>query len=421
MHPIGMVRDRSGQGQPRTRTMSRALAGSAMLLLAAFIGRAVAAPLPFNENLACAGTWWISLPNVNPTINGSPVVTAEDLCTLIPNATSVAQAFGTASGGGNTLGHERTYDCAAHTCTAGPLTPNPPEAGCCASCFCVNPGEGYIVTTSAPSAFVIGGSETPDLIKIPGGTLGYFISVPFNSCLVTANDLAAALGLPSTGVLRGTVTARNGCTGAVTECNAGTAACTALSLQAGTGYRVRWTDALPHAYTHPVAGDFDGDGVANCLDTCAMVVAPQADTDADKRGDACDNCPAASNSSQADGDADGRGDPCDNCPQSANFPQTDGDNDLRGDACDNCPANPNAGQSDVDRDGFGDACDVCAGGGSQNVAIVDSVSCANGGALPTVGVGPTGSLAVYSYFTVPVGSVTAATLGPGGACGAPGC
>ncbi|HZN04111.1 MAG TPA: thrombospondin type 3 repeat-containing protein, partial [Candidatus Polarisedimenticolia bacterium] len=400
-----------------------------LLLAAAGIRGAAAATLPYAMNLPCGqgagnvGTWWISLPNVNPTINGTPVVTAEDLCALIPNATSVSQAYGSGVGGGAVLGHEWTFDCLAQSCSASTLTPPPPEAGCCSSsCFCVNPGEGYRVTVSAPSSFTISGSETPDLLKIPGGARDYLISVPFNSCLTTAADLANATGLPSTGVQRGSVTALNGCTGSVISCNAGTAACTALTLVPGMGYRIRYLDSLVHAYTNPVAGDFDADGLANCAENCPTIANPlQENGDGDGRGDACDNCPAVSNSSQVDLDADGRGDACDNCPLSPNFIQTDGDIDLRGDVCDNCPANPNAGQSDVDRDGSGDACDICAGGGSRNVAIVDSASCANGGALPTSGVGETGSLATYSYFTVPVGGVTASQLAPGGACGAEGC
>ena len=37
----------------------------------------------------------------------------------------------------------------------------------------------------------------------------------------------------------------------------------------------------------------------------------------------------------------------------------DTDDDRVGDECDNCPAVPNPGQRDVDADGLGDACDPC--------------------------------------------------------------
>ena len=424
MHPLRMVRDRSVRERSRGRLAVRGLAGAAATWLAVLgAGLVSAATLPFTRSFNCPGTHWISLPNVNPTINGSPVTTAEDLCALIPFAMSVSQAFGEDGGGGVSLAHEWTYDCAAHTCARTALSPNPPEAGCCSTCFCVNPGEGYRVTVSAASTFVVSGSESPDLIRPPGGTQGYLVSVPYGSCGINnANDLAGAIGLTSTGAIRGSVVRFNTCTNTTTSCSAGTAACTSLTLPPGEAFRVRYTNSLPHAYTYPVAGDRDNDTVANCADNCPSVVnSGQANTDGDLLGDACDDCPGAPDSAQVDADGDGRGDTCDNCPLSPNFGQTDADNDLRGDACDNCPANSNAGQSDVDRDGFGDACDVCAGGGSRNVAIVDSVSCINGGALPTTGTGPTGSLATYSYFTIPVGSVTAAQLGPSGACGASGC
>jgi predicted phosphodiesterase len=62
-----------------------------------------------------------------------------------------------------------------------------------------------------------------------------------------------------------------------------------------------------------------------------------ADTDADSRGDTCDNCPAVANAAQEDVDADRVGDVCDNCPADPNHTQADtlppGGNDI-GDACD---------------------------------------------------------------------------------------
>ena len=396
----------------------------ALLLLALAGGRgdALAATLPFTENLTCPGTWWISLPDSNPTINGSPVVTAEDLCALIPNAISVNQGYPVNGGGGTVSTREWTYDCQTAACTAGVLSPAPPEPGCCGSCFCVNPGEGIRVSISAASSFVISGTETPALLKMTGGSAQYIVSVPFNSCLTTWNDLGLAIGLPSTGFFRGTVLSFDSCTGAFTEATVGTAAAMSALLVPGKAYRIRWTDSLPHAYFNPVAGDFDGDGVASCSDNCPTVAnAGQTNSDSDLRGDACDNCPLVSNIAQVDGDGDGVGDACDNCPADFNPLQHDTDSDLRGDACDNCPQIPNAGQSDVDRDGVGDACDTCAGGGSLNVAVVDSVSCANGGALPTSGVGSTGSLTTFNYFPLPVPSVSLAQLSPNGACGAAGC
>jgi hypothetical protein len=62
----------------------------------------------------------------------------------------------------------------------------------------------------------------------------------------------------------------------------------------------------------PPNGDFDGDGVGNQEDDCALVANPdQADADGDFVGDVCDNCAAVANPDQADADEDGLGDACD--------------------------------------------------------------------------------------------------------------
>ena len=60
---------------------------------------------------------------------------------------------------------------------------------------------------------------------------------------------------------------------------------------------------------------------------------------------------------QADSDGDGRGDACDNCA-AANPDQTDTDMDGVGNTCDNCLTVPNTNQADADGDGLGDACDT---------------------------------------------------------------
>jgi|GEM_PF-4605300 len=134
--------------------------------------------------------------------------------------------------------------------------------------------------------------------------------------------------------------------------------------------------------------DDDGDGIAKFEDNCPEISnANQADTDEDKRGNACDNCPNIANFGQADQNNNGIGDVCDEstldgdddgvpnnidkCPNTESSNNADTDNDGIGNVCDNCPNNANAGQRDSDNDGSGDVCDstgeltTCATGTTQ--------------------------------------------------------
>lgn len=106
--------------------------------------------------------------------------------------------------------------------------------------------------------------------------------------------------------------------------------------------------------------DDDNDGVPDSEDLCPETPDPaNADGDGDGIGDVCDNCPGVENGNQADADGDGFGDACDNCVAAFNPDQDDVDFDGIGGACDNCPGIDNADQSDVDGDGVGDVCDNC--------------------------------------------------------------
>jgi len=431
----------------------RLTTGGVLVLLGLLCGAtsARAATLPFDLQLVATGTGlvgtnWVSLPT------STPLRTAEDLCAAVgPNATSVAQLFPD--------GNRRyTWNCAggAGACTTTNPAGTIPEPGCPVSaCFCIDDGEGYEIKVKAATTFHIEGCESRVPIVLPAGTTGgvgmnWLASVPFQTNLTNANELALAVGLPSTGTVRGTVAVINPTTGAATQCNAGTLACVNLQLVPGRAYQLHYTTTTPAPYTNPTTStavcDFDGDGVPDASDNCPIVPNPdQSDVDSDGLGDACDNCATVPNSNQADADHDGVGDVCDactdtdqdgygnpgflantcaldNCPVVSNPAQTDTDSDDLGDACDNCPTVANPNQADIDNDGVGDVCDSCSNiGPSLNVAYIDSVASINGGALPTTTSGPTGSFSAFNFFRLPVGNVNGAALAPGGVCGPSGC
>lgn len=104
-----------------------------------------------------------------------------------------------------------------------------------------------------------------------------------------------------------------------------------------------------------------------CDDNCRTTPnTSQLDTDGDRRGDACDGCPAIADTHLAPTDCNGDGDPAD--PGEAAEEACDIDNDALGDVCDNCPAVFNPSQSDLldpggVPDGMGDACDDSDGDG----------------------------------------------------------
>ncbi|MFN0245647.1 MAG: thrombospondin type 3 repeat-containing protein [Kofleriaceae bacterium] len=106
--------------------------------------------------------------------------------------------------------------------------------------------------------------------------------------------------------------------------------------------------------------DADGDAFVDSRDNCPNVANPdQEDSDDDRRGDACDDCPTSPPT--RDLDADGVDDACDSCILG---PQIDDDGDAVMDACDLCPVTFAAIQLDEDGDLIGDVCDTPVG---QNI------------------------------------------------------
>ena len=206
------------------------------------------------DDAGAIGTNWISLPT------HSDMTSAEDLCLSIPGALTVAQG---AAEGGPFPTLRWSFDCATEACTS---TQPVPEPGCAAStCFCVGPGEGIEVVTAVATPWDVNQCDRFDSITLPAGFRTFLISIPYDTFLVNANDLAEHILLPNTGLTRGTVTRMNCATGAVTSCQAGTAGCEALLIIPGEAYRVVYPSAPGGiTYLNPVSCAVTAPGVADC-------------------------------------------------------------------------------------------------------------------------------------------------------------
>jgi hypothetical protein len=125
--------------------------------------------------------------------------------------------------------------------------------------------------------------------------------------------------------------------------------------------------------------DADEDGVLDLRDNCPALVNPdQADADANRIGDACndgedadgdewaealDNCPGVANADQSNRDFDSEGDACDRYPDdwdhyAARCEEAILNEALLSEALNRCEARP--GFADADGDGEADATDACA-------------------------------------------------------------
>lgn len=115
-----------------------------------------------------------------------------------------------------------------------------------------------------------------------------------------------------------TATAAAAGQGAPAAAASGRSAASAAAGSSGAAAQVTTAGSMPaigpdESASTPatMAGDADGDGVADAKDNCPMVAnTDQKDSDGDAHGDACDNCRGLPNPDQADADEDGEGDAC---------------------------------------------------------------------------------------------------------------
>lgn len=229
-----------------------------LLLLAAasenVLAQPVATVMLCGDGDGNIGTNWVSLPTL------SDMTSAEDLCLSIPGALTVAQGV---TDSAPNPSRRWSFDCATGACTS---TQPVPEPGCAAStCFCIAPGEGIEVVTAAATPWGVNQCDRFDSITLPAGFRSYLVSVPYDTFLLNANDLAEHIFLPNTGITRGTVTRITCATGLATTCQAGTAACESLLIEPGQAYRVTYPSATGGlTYLNPVSCAAAAPGAAEC-------------------------------------------------------------------------------------------------------------------------------------------------------------
>src|SRR5262249_13641566 len=140
---------------------------------------------------------------------------------------------------------------------------------------------GFEVKVSAPTSLLVTGSESTASIALVPTTKAYLMSIPYESNLGNLEQVAVAYGLPTTGVLRGTILEVDPCTGTTTSVSAGTAPANARAVVPGRAYRLTWpsTSTPPATVTNPTTytNDHDGDGDPDATDPCT-------DTDGDGYG-----------------------------------------------------------------------------------------------------------------------------------------
>jgi len=206
------------------------------------------------ESVSGLGSW-ISFPASPYYKLGSsyvPISRAEDLCnalnSVVPNSvTSVVQHF-------NSNSSVYSWDCTGMAgCTDGAGNNVSPEPGGCGSaCFCIDPGEGYQVSTPGLSVSLqlYTADSTPITITVPGGytspDFGVLVSIPCQSGINTAEQFCQLSGL----AFGDTVTRHDSCTGTFVNHQCGQIT-NNYSVLPGEALRIRKFSAGNVTYTNP--------------------------------------------------------------------------------------------------------------------------------------------------------------------------
>ena len=227
--------------------------GAGQDMLQAQVQYLVGAPYPQSSCNGDPAEFDCNLLGVNPVTiypHASGKLSAQDVCNLVAqnasagNPVYVKQLMSDDSRWAYLCGQGFPAGC--FTCTGpscSPIQPVSSEPGCGATdCFCMDPAEAVLIRMTANATVDLGGapiSQSVPLNDTQGvGDIGsYWVGTPGN--FATYQDFANALGLTSTGPLRGTMTRVDPATGVTTLILAGTPAAAAPLPNDVAGYRVR--------------------------------------------------------------------------------------------------------------------------------------------------------------------------------------
>jgi len=213
-------------------TLAVVLIAATMLIAG---GAAVASNTGFKINKALPvtvggfpniGNNWTSLPYFHPYPNGQALCAALGLRSLpAQNPPATLLKIDPASG----------------------VTSAPANCGPTAASFTWSAGQGVRIRNTAgagaPTSAIMVGSHNPAMtLTIPdsgAGNIGSFwFSVPYHTTAVNGQDLCNAIGMTSSGTLRGSILRLNAATGTGAPLNCGSGAST-LILQLGEAVRLR--------------------------------------------------------------------------------------------------------------------------------------------------------------------------------------
>ncbi|MCP3982208.1 MAG: S8 family serine peptidase [bacterium] len=329
-------------------------------------GTCVGDPIGRRIDFTGAGRFVISLPK---TVQSPSLNRAEDLLGAISAGVRVSKYVPSTDQYYSWNGSQCALCDTPDSCGATAVEPG--AAICSSSCFCIDTTEGlaYWVDVSAATSLDMDagdGDTTTTLVGLdpgPGNGVNW-ISIPYDSPLINAEDLINDVNTQAGAAVTNAVGRYDCATGAVVSYT-GTSGVN-FDLEPAEGYRVVTSTTV--SYTAASSGNS-----SSIIGTLAGGNCPcgiPEDTDGDLVLDCNDNCPDEANNDQLDSDNDGSGDACDDCTDAdqdgagaTSGPGCPGEADCADNDPDRFPGNPEVcdnldNDCDLNVDGFATACGV---------------------------------------------------------------